>query len=180
MKTRDASFDKDGDGFTSPLTRRSVLLGTSGALAAAPFLDADDAGAQLLPDSEIYGPGVDVLSAVIGRVFGPRTMFVIGKPPGRKKLYAIPVGLIREAVVETSGAPHLQEFLPGDEVLLGGRWEQNGMAVAVVQQTYRVGHGRILKRRGNRLVLKDSVVRIAPDTRALGAGDHAEDGFVYK
>src|SRR3954469_2496587 len=125
MNTSNGSSDEAGDGFTSPLTRRGVLLGTSGALAAAPFLNADDAGAQLLPDSEIYGPGVDVLSAVIGRVFSPRTMFVIGKPPGRKKLYAIPVGLIREAVVETSGAPDLQAFLPGDEILLGGRWEQN-------------------------------------------------------
>lgn len=172
---------QDGGGeLTGRLTRRTVLLGTSAAIAAAPFSGGGEADAQLLPDKDIFGPGVDVLSAVVGRVFGPRTMFVIGKPPGREKLYAIPVGLMPEAIVEADGSANLEEFLPGDEIIIGGRWEKNGLAAGVIEQTYRILHGRIVKRSENRLVLKDGVVRMTKETRAVGDGDPGEDGYAYR
>jgi hypothetical protein len=173
------SPDQAGAGFPGPLTRRTVLLGTGAAIAAAPFAGGGEADAKLLPDKDIYGPGVDVLSAVVGRVFGPRTMYAIARLPGSKKLFAIPVGLIPAAVVQTEHGSDLKTFLPGDEILLGGRWEPGGFAAAVIEQTYRLRHGRILKRHENRLVLDDGVVRIMKDTRTEGDGAH-EDGDKYE
>lgn len=74
------------------LTRRTVLLGTGASVASIPFISPGDADGRLLPDSDIYGPGVEVVSAMIGRVYSERTMYVVGKPPGRTGLFAIPSG----------------------------------------------------------------------------------------
>jgi hypothetical protein len=161
------------------LTRRTVLLGTGAAMASTPFVGADEAEARFRPDSEIYGPGVDVLSAIIGRVYSERTMYVIGRAPGRKGLLAIPVGLVPRAVVLREGERSLTAFSRADEVLMGGRWQPNGFAAAIVEQSYRLVEGTVKKRGRHRLVTTGGVVRFDSLTRAVSDGEppHDRDSF---
>jgi hypothetical protein len=107
-------------------------------------------------------------------------MYVIGPVPGRTGLLAIPVGLVPKAIVSRDGEPSLTAFSRGDELLMGGRWQSNGFAAAVVEQSFRVMQGKVLRRRADRLVTTDGVVRIESHTRRVSDGDPRRGGYSLK
>lgn len=160
------------------VTRRAALVGASTAAASIPLLaGVDPVSAETpLPDSQIYGPGIDLLSGVVGRVYSPRTMFVVAQLPGNPQFVAVPVGVAPGAFVRGPASRSLTDFARGDEVLLGGRWHSRGLIAAAIDQVYRVVDGRITRRRHGRLEVGTAIVRLTDITRAVGDGAPHPDG----
>jgi hypothetical protein len=152
-------------------TRRGLLLGAGGALAAVPLAGSETTlgSSELLSADQVYGEGIAPLWAIFGDLLADRVCYVIGTPPNYREPVAIPVGVDERAILLREDKADLDSFERGDEVMLGGIWLDTGFLALIIEPSYRRLNGRILSIRRNRIDTTEGPVRLNDETRPGGA-----------
>lgn len=160
------------------ITRRALVVAAGGGAVGLSALDAEGRPSidveRLRPIGELYDPRLDALWATVERVFGERTLLVMGHPPGKTEVHAIAVGLIERAIIDRAGPVKLSDFVAGDEVMIGGLWRSQGFQALVLEQAYRRIEARVKRAGRRRLTTSQGPIRFGTDTRVLPTAKTAE------